>query len=149
MYNFKSVVNIRFFDVFILRINSINRITSALFGFDFLSRDQVETFQIVGPILVYINSAINPTIYALSSQLYRKAFMEGLRSCRCRRSDKDDHNNSIGMTGISAISSTHASTMDGNGARNLTVDNSNMLWLSLFTLHFIKGLVTRVPHSTV
>ena len=70
----------------------------------FLSRDQTETFNIIGPIMLYINSAINPTLYALGSRFYRKAFTHAMRIDKCCAATKPKDNLS-NPTGVSAVSS--------------------------------------------
>ena len=68
------------------RINSINRVVTAFFDESILSTDQIESIDIVGRVLLFLNSAINPTLYALSSRFYRQAFVEAVSSCCwCRR----------------------------------------------------------------
>ena len=96
-------MKLSFIQRLIYRILATARITSALFGNSFLSRDQTETFNIIGPIMLYINSAINPTLYALGSRFYRKAFVQAMRIDKCCATKAKD--NSRNFTGVSTVSS--------------------------------------------
>ena len=74
-------------NLFLHRITVVDRVTTALFDWSLLTFEQSEYIDTIGLLLVYVNPAINPTLYALSSRFYRQAFKEALGVCRCRRRD--------------------------------------------------------------
>ena len=64
------------------------------FGIDFLSRVQVDSLHTISRATFILNSAINPFIYGVSSQQYRKAFFKAFRSASgsCKISKTTDRN---------------------------------------------------------
>ena len=66
------------------------------FGIDFLSRVQVDSLHTISRATFILNSAINPFIYGVSSQQYRKAFFKAFRSafgsCKISKSDRNTEN---------------------------------------------------------
>ena len=67
------------------RITALNRVTSAMFQWSFLSQAQSDNIDIAGRVMLFLNSAINPTLYSLGSSFYRKAIVEAIGCGDSRR----------------------------------------------------------------
>ena len=98
------------------RITTFNRVTVAIFDWSFLSQQQVDQIDVIGRVMLYLNSAINPTLYALGSSFYRKAIIEAITCGRCRSTGKPGSTGSTGkQKTVSTVSSPVTNTdVDGS-----------------------------------